>query len=404
MKILKRVGIALGVIAAIVLSLVVYVEIVGVPRYETHPPDLHVTATPERIARGKALSSMLCGECHRDQATGVLSGKKLIDSPPEFGPVYSANITQDPKFGIGTWTDGEIAFLLRTGIKRNGEYSPPWMIKMPFASDEDIASIIAFMRSDDPVMKSNATPTQKSQPTFLLEALMHGPFKPLPYPDHVIASPDPSDKLAVGRYYVVTFGCAECHSADFKSNHALAPESNTGYLGGGNKLRDATGAEIRTANITFDDATGIGKWSPADLRKAIREGFRPDSAPIRYPMPLFPELTNDELDAIYAYLKSQPKIANEVPRPAPPSAGTGPLEGSAIYRKYACNACHGDTGVGACDLRGATKKYPTDDALRAFVEAPIAVVPDSKMPAWRGVIRDEEYAPLLAYVRKLGAS
>ncbi len=402
MKILKRLGIGLAILAVILLSLVLYVEIDGVPRYETHPPDLHVTATPERIARGKTLSSMLCGECHRDQATGVLSGKKLIDAPPEFGAVYSANITQDPKFGIATWTDGEIAFLLRTGIKRDGHYSPPWMIKLPFASDEDIASIISFLRSDDALVKANDAPTRPSEPTFLLKALMHGPFKPLPYPDHAIVSPDPSDKLAVGRYYVASFGCAECHSADFKSNHAMAPESNAGYLGGGNQLRDATGTPIRTANITFDETTGIGKWTPSDLRKALREGFRPDSAPIRYPMPMFPELTDDEVDSIYAYLKSQPKIMNAIPRPPAPVAGTGALDGKTIYGKYACNACHGNSGAGACDLRGATKKYPTDDALRAFVERPIAVVPDSKMPAWRGVIRDEEYEPLLAYVRKLG--
>ena len=404
MKALKRVGAGLAVVALIVLGLALYVEIDGVPRYATHPPDLHVTATPERVARGKALAGMLCAECHRDQATGVLSGKEMIDTPPEFGSVHSANITQDPKFGIANWSDGEIAFLLRTGIKRDGHYAPPWMIKLPFASDEDIASIVAFLRSDDALVKANATPTTPCQPSFLLKALMHGPFKPLPFPDHAIAQPDVGDKLAVGRYYVVSFGCAECHSADFKTNDAMHPEQNKGFLGGGNALRDATGATVHSANITFDDATGIGKWAPADLRKAIREGFRPDASPVRYPMPLFPELTDDEIDSVFAYLKSQPAIVNAVPHPAAPIAGTGPLDGKTIYRKYACNACHGDTGAGSCDLRAATKKYPTDDALRAFVERPIAVVPDSKMPAWRGVIRDEEYEPLLVYVRTLGSN
>ena len=65
-----------------------------------------------------------------------------MDAPKEFGEIYAPNITKDTQYGIGGWTDAEIMYLLRTGIKRDGSYVPPYMAKLPMLSDEDMASII----------------------------------------------------------------------------------------------------------------------------------------------------------------------------------------------------------------------------------------------------------------------
>ena len=111
------------------------------------------------MARGTRLAKMLCVSCHFDPATRVLSGRRMADVPPEFGAIYSANITRHQTHGIASWTDGEIVYLLRTGIRRDGRYAPPYMVKLPHASDEDILSIIAFLRSDDPLVAPNDTPT-----------------------------------------------------------------------------------------------------------------------------------------------------------------------------------------------------------------------------------------------------
>ena len=74
----------------------------------------------ERVARGKLSIEMLCAGCHMDSATGGLTGKRMPDLPTQFGEAWSRNITAHPVKGIGSWTNGEITFLLRTGITRDG--------------------------------------------------------------------------------------------------------------------------------------------------------------------------------------------------------------------------------------------------------------------------------------------
>ncbi len=96
---------------------------------------LEIDSTPERIARGKVLASAICLGCHMDPVTMKVTGRHMSDAPPEFGPIYSNNITRHPQKGIGSWSDGELAYLLRTGITRDGTYIPPYMVKLPHMSD-----------------------------------------------------------------------------------------------------------------------------------------------------------------------------------------------------------------------------------------------------------------------------
>src|SRR5262245_20225661 len=153
---------------------------------------------------------MLCVACHMDTDTGKLSGHRMPDLPPQFGAAFSGNITQDRETGIGAWTDGEIAYLLRTGIKRDGSYAPPWMVKLPNLADEDLKDIIAFLRSDDPLVAPVRHATPPSEPSFLTKFLSRVAFKPLPWPEQPIARPDPGDPVAVGRYLVNAH--AQCFS------------------------------------------------------------------------------------------------------------------------------------------------------------------------------------------------
>lgn len=73
---------------------------------------------------------------------------------------------------------------------------------------------------------------------------------------------------------------------------------------------------------------------------------------------------------------------------------------------YGCGACHGTNGAGAggADLRTANEHYPTDAELRAWIEDAPSKMPGTRMPAWKGVIKDEDHAPLMAYVRVLARS
>src|SRR4029079_7103927 len=138
--------------------------------------------------------------------------------------------------------------------------------------------------------------------------------------------------------------------------------------------------------------TGIGRWSERDLARALREGFRPDQRPLRIPMVLMPELTNEEIGALYAYLRTVPKIRNQVPRSyeseeVPADAS----QGRRLYYKYACVSCHGERGtLGNADLTQAEKRFPTRAALAAWIRDAPSIRPGTKMPAWKGIIAEDE--------------
>jgi mono/diheme cytochrome c family protein len=402
-KILQRLGAVLGVVLMAVAAFAAWVALRPLPRYAVRKTAFRADATPERAARGKRHVELLCAGCHFDSGTCALTGKPMVDLPTQFGRAFSRNITADREKGIGAWTDGEIAFLLRTGLDREGRYTPPWMVKLPNASEEDIRDIVAFLRSDDPLVRAQATDDRDSEPSFLTKLLCRVAFAPFPYPEHEIVAPPREDRVAFGRYLVTSrLQCFSCHSRDFRTNDDRQPELSAGYLGGGNAMPDLAGRLVHTSNLTPDQETGIGKWTEPQFRRALVEGIRPDNRPLRYPMVPYRVLDDDEVAAIFAYLRSVPALRNAVAAPEPYVIG-GTDRGKQIFYKYGCNGCHGDTGLGQYDLRKGSANHPTDDALVAYIKHPERTRPGIAMPTWDGVIAEDEYAPLAAYVRTLAA-
>jgi hypothetical protein len=395
----------LGILAAVVLAIagtLLYIDRSGIPHYPPGKIELKVEVTPERVERGRRTVQLLCAGCHLDNATSSLAGKWMVDLPAQFGAAHSANITQDPETGIGAWTDGELAYLLRTGIRRDGRYTPPWMVKLANMSDEDVSSLIAFLRSDDPLVRPIKAQRPASKPSLFTKVLCRIAFKPLPYPKAPIVAPDPSDKVAHGRYLVQGRAlCFGCHSLDFAKVDDFVPERSAGFLGGGNAMPDMNGRIVSTANITPDPETGIGKWSEDEFVRLLRFGVRPDLSVIVYPMVPYPELTDDDARAIYAYLRTVPPIKNAVARPAT-IVPAGADAGRAAYYRYGCNGCHGDTGTGLYDLRKGASDFATDEEMIAYIRHPEIRKPGVKMPTWDGVIAEGDYAPLAAYARRLG--
>lgn len=144
-KVLKILGIILGVVLLIVIIGAATIYFGGIPSYEAKSPELTVQGDSAMIAEGKRIASMLCANCHRGQ-DGKFSGRFMNDLVPEFGKVWVPNITHGKEARIHDYSDGQLAYLLRTGIKRDGKYAPPWMPKFPLLSDMDLHSIIAFLR------------------------------------------------------------------------------------------------------------------------------------------------------------------------------------------------------------------------------------------------------------------
>lgn len=313
-RILKVLGLVLLVVLGIGLTGFVYINSGDLPVYETQAVSFTASGTPEAIARGEKLTKMLCANCHMDRKSGTLTGTRMLDAPPEFGKIYSLNITGDPTHGIGAWTDGELVYLLRTGIKKDGQYAPPYMAKLPHMADSDLDAIISFLRSDHPLVLANPTPDVPSEPSFLTKLLCKVAWKPFPMPEHEIPLPDSTDELATGKYLAHNLDCFSCHSADFKTNNYLEPEKSPGYFAGGNMPLDLQGRVMYTPNLTPDKETGIGNWTKHQFVRAVRYGEKEGETALVYPMTPYVQLTDSEAGAIYTYLQSIPVIENEVKR------------------------------------------------------------------------------------------
>ena len=155
-KILKMLGIGLLVVAVMALAVFLFVNSSPIPSYEVKEIAYQVDSSPESIERGKKLTTMLCAGCHINRETGKLTRTLMKDAPLEFGEVYSQNITQDNEFGIGAWTDAQLMYLLRTGIKKDGQYAPPYMAKLPLTpysqlTDEEAGAIYDYLRTIPPI-------------------------------------------------------------------------------------------------------------------------------------------------------------------------------------------------------------------------------------------------------------
>jgi mono/diheme cytochrome c family protein len=313
-KVLKVLLIVVAVIIVLVGIGALYISVSGIPTYEVKKIDFTAQADSTQIARGKKLASLLCAHCHMNEETGTLAGQHMNDAP-EFGILYSQNITHDDEFGIGTWTDGEILYLLRTGILRDGRYAPPYMAKLPYMADEDIEAVIAFIRSDDPLVVATHVPDKPCEPSFLTKFLTRVAFKPLPYPEAPIAMPDTTNPVEWGKYLALNLDCWTCHSPAFEKLNIAEPDKTPGYFSGGNpSLRTREGQSIVSLNITPDVETGIGSWTEEQFIKAVRFGIIDGQEAVRWPMMPYSQLTNHEAAAIYAYLKTVPPVKNKVER------------------------------------------------------------------------------------------
>ena len=311
-KVLKVLGILIGILVILGAAGAAYIHFNGIPTYEVKAVEIKVTPDSTMLAEGKRLATLVCNQCHM-APSGKLEGNLMADLPPQFGKAWSANITRDEQYGTGRYTDGELAYLLRTGIKRDGSYAPPWMPKFPHLSDYDLQSIIAYLRSDAPELEAVNKPQRPCEPTFFAKFLCYVAFKPLPYPTAAITAPPNEDKVAFGKY--ISTGkveCFGCHSPSFETMNVLEPEKTPGYFSGGNAMQNLEGETILTRNLTPDPTTGIGGWTEEQFIKAVKYGQRDGKPALRYPMVPYAAMTDEEVAAIFAYLQTIPPIVHNV--------------------------------------------------------------------------------------------
>lgn len=109
-----------------------------------------------------------------------------------------------------------------------------------------------------------------------------------------------------GEYLATAGNCASCHTSDsgqpFAGGHAFATPFGTVY----------------STNISPDPQTGIGQWSLEDFSRAMREGERPNGEHLYpvFPYDAFTKLSDEDIAALYAYLKTVPPVSSAPPENA----------------------------------------------------------------------------------------
>lgn len=142
-----------------------------------------------------------------------------------------------------------------------------------------------------------------------------------------------------GKYLATIMGCNDCHTP---GTFYGAPDFKR-MLSGSEMGWEGPGGVVYASNLTPHPETGLGKWSDAEIVKAIRTGNRPDGRQLAPMMPWmnFASLTDDDANAIVAYLRSIPAVEHAVPAPVaagaevkgpvlrfpPPSAWDAPRAG-----------------------------------------------------------------------------
>jgi mono/diheme cytochrome c family protein len=313
-----RVAVWLAVVLVVVVMGAVAYLFAAYPRVAP-APSIQVPRTPERIARGAYLSRHVagCTDCHGERDWSKYSAPQMRDREGqggmafrlEIGTLYGPNITPA---AIGNWTDGEVLRAMTSGVSKDGSPLFPLMPYEAFAkmARDDAEAVIAFIRTLPSVKRD----VPRSTLRFPMNLIVRTMPTPATLPER---APSRSDRVAYGKYLTDMASCSSCHTRMERGR----PIPNLMFAGG-LEFHTRTGDIQRSANITPDVETGIGKWSEAQFVERFRNvGLADDSALVlngrhntEMPWRDYGGMEADDLSAIYAYLRTVPAVKNAVAR------------------------------------------------------------------------------------------
>ena len=410
-RILKGLGILIGALVVLIIGLVVFVQLTWDRPVSRAAPQMIAPKDAQTVAQGEYLYkyTLNCWGCHgsqgskspdEPQAGGLEFDMTEIGPPGGFGYVYASNVTPDSATGIGDWSDGELVRALREGLDPEGHLifvimEAEWWKGL---SDEDVLALVAYMRSLPPVR--NAVPANR--PSFALEALQAlGVVKPQPAITAPVVAPPRGATAEYGEYLVHNASmCVGCHTPR---------DPNTGQFdltrpfAGGLFAFPEEGFTTTGSNLTPDEATGIGDWTEEQFMTGMTTGLRPDGTVMLpfMPWPSYSRWTEDDLRAVWLYVRSLEPIAHEVPGSTltgAASTGTGAVRGEAIFDVY-CITCHGEQGTGSPFTTIALNEAAggmDDQALGKFIADGL---PGTSMPGFGRTLTDGQMADLLSFMR-----
>lgn len=251
--------------------------------FEVPAHAIAVSMDSATLARGKHLASIKgCVECH-----GAGLGGNIVLDEPAIGRMSGPNLTLGGRGRQLSDEDWERA--VRHGVRRDGKpllYMPAQ--EFTTLSDEDLAAIVAYARTLEPVSK--VMPPSKAGPLIRvlhIAGQVQLPAEEIEHKNGHMATIAAEPTVTYGKYLAA--GCTGCHG--------------NGFSGG---PIPGTPPEWKpAANLT---PAGIGHYTQADFTRVLRTGMRPSGVPVDSTMPwkLTKEMTDTEVAALYAYLRTVP--------------------------------------------------------------------------------------------------
>jgi mono/diheme cytochrome c family protein len=289
--------------------------------YDEYPvPNVRASSDPAIIARGEYLvfGPSHCVECHAssfEEFQKVAAGERVplqggtkFEAPP-LGAIYSRNLTPDPETGIGRYSDGQIARMMRYNVRPNGRASVGPMMPFHNMSDEDMIAIISFLRSQ-PSVRNRVPDNEWTLPGKIIRSISSS-FKPRD-PAAVRppkAAPEEKPTRERGEYlarYVAN--CVGCHTP----LHDTTFEPTGPEFSGGEEFEPMPlpGVDMRTwfrtPNITPHTGSALMKFPDrATFVARFKVGGRQHPGT---PMPWesYARMSAEDVGALYEFLRSLP--------------------------------------------------------------------------------------------------
>ncbi len=293
-RVLKWIGIVLGALLGLLLVGGTVLYFIGNSRlnktYDFEPSNLTIPTDAESIALGKHRAEALCAGCHGTDLSGL---DNWFNAPP-LGVIDSANLTSG-KGGAGAeFSDEDFVRAIRHGVDPDGK--PIFMVAVTSTShlsDEELAAIIAYVKTvpavDHVTREKHFTPLGKI--LLALGVLPKLPAETVSHDIHVAAPPSGAT-AEFGEYLVNTHDCRLCHGPDLN----------------GGPFPDPT---IKKISPNLTPGGEVAFWTEEQFINTIRTGTTPGGHqldPKVMPWDFYRNFHDDELKAIYAYLKTVPKL------------------------------------------------------------------------------------------------
>jgi len=216
---------------------------------------------------------------------------------PAIGKVIASNLTTG-KGGVGgDYTDAGWVKAIRHGVRMDGTpllFMPS--VEFYFLSDEDLGAVIAYIKSAPPM--DNVLPRSSVSPLGTLVMMVPGvTFTPAEWIPHEAPRPVPPPVGITPEYgEYLTQSCKVCH----------------GLTMSGGKIPAFPASWPPALNLTWGEGSALPSWSEEDFVNALRTGETPGGMQLRkayMPWTSYRYMNDDELRAVWVYLKSLPSKA-----------------------------------------------------------------------------------------------